>query len=389
MGQSAGEIAPRGEDGTKLWTADPPPLDPGLESAASVPDRESDEHEIDGRLNEIERTRAELSGTIDALQERLAPQHLVDQAKDAARETTTNLVEEAKEALREGTIRKAEQIVSEVEDTARGMRTNLMDMIQENPVPAAMAGIGLGWLFMESRGRSARPAVGGYSPPGQAQGKAEEMVGQARDAAGQLVSDASDLASDASETAARLATRAGSKARGAGSSVWDTVAQNPLPAALAGLSVAWLYTHRGDKSAAGSYRTGSPLNSGVGELTDRAKGQFEDLGSGAQQQAQRAQGQLGRMLEEAPLAVGAVALGLGAAIGLAVPTTSRERELMGETRDTFMEKAQQAAQDAQHRLQEVGEQVQQTVKQEVQGNQMPDNEPSGGQARPYGERLVS
>ena len=44
-------------------------------------------------------------------------------------------------------------------------------------------------------------------------------------------------------------------------------------------------------------QVGSKVNSGFGELTDRAKGQFEDLGSGAQFKAQRAQGQFERMLQ--------------------------------------------------------------------------------------------
>jgi len=443
MGQRADEIVPHAEDGNNLWSAGPPASSTEMESSTSGPLTDDGEDEIDERLSEIERTRAEMSGTIDALQERLAPQHLVDQAREAARETTTNLVEDAKEALREGTIRKAEQIVNEVEDTARGMRTTLMDLVQENPVPAAVAGIGLGWLFMKSRSHST-PSMKGYPSRGysdygysyrmrsgeterdlrstvsQAQDRAEDMVDQARDAAGHIINDAGDLASDATERAARLASSAGSKAKGAGSTLWEAVAQNPLPAALAGLSMAWIYMRRDGMAASypGASTVGE-LTDRASELTDRAKDQLEDLSGGAQFRAQQAQGQFERMLQESPLAVGAVALGLGAAIGLVVPGTSRERELMGEARETFMEKAQQAAQGAQQRIQEVGEQVQQVAKQELTGNQESQqkssgtsspsgspspsgntspsantgasgsNRPSGNEASPYGQRLAS
>jgi methylthioribose-1-phosphate isomerase len=50
------------------------------------------------------------------------------------------------------------------------------------------------------------------------------------------------------------------------------------------------------------------------------------------------------MLEENPLTVGAPGVGVGAAIGLAIPETSREHEVVGEARDTVVEKAQEKAQ---------------------------------------------
>ena len=43
------------------------------------------------------------------------------------------------------------------------------------------------------------------------------------------------------------------------------------------------------------------------------------------------------MLNENPLTVGALGVGVGAAIGLAIPETSKEHEVMGEARDTVVE----------------------------------------------------
>jgi ElaB/YqjD/DUF883 family membrane-anchored ribosome-binding protein len=45
-------------------------------------------------------------------------------------------------------------------------------------------------------------------------------------------------------------------------------------------------------------------------------------------------------INENPLAVGAAAFALGAVVGLAIPSTRYEGELMGETRDQLLKKAQ-------------------------------------------------
>jgi ElaB/YqjD/DUF883 family membrane-anchored ribosome-binding protein len=45
-------------------------------------------------------------------------------------------------------------------------------------------------------------------------------------------------------------------------------------------------------------------------------------------------------INENPLAVGAAAFALGAVVGLAIPSTRYEGELMGETRDELLKKAQ-------------------------------------------------
>ena len=62
-------------------------------------------------------------------------------------------------------------------------------------------------------------------------------------------------------------------------------------------------------------------------------------------------------MEENPLAVGAVALALGAAVGMAIPTTRVENKWMGETRDNLLQQAKDTAGDAVEKVQEVAGQV--------------------------------
>ena len=46
-------------------------------------------------------------------------------------------------------------MASNIADTARDTGSGLMDSIRENPLPAALIGIGVGWLFLSARRRAA------------------------------------------------------------------------------------------------------------------------------------------------------------------------------------------------------------------------------------------
>jgi len=123
---------------------------------------------------EIEQTRTEMASTIDAIRDKLDPATLTQQAKDSLREATIgraqeavgNAVDTAKEAV-SNAVDIAKEAVSDAMDTARDAvrrpvravretSSTLMDTIRENPVPAAMIGIGLGWLVMSAQRNSER-----------------------------------------------------------------------------------------------------------------------------------------------------------------------------------------------------------------------------------------
>ncbi len=68
------------------------------------------------------------------------------------------------------------------------------------------------------------------------------------------------------------------------------------------------------------------------------------------------------MLQENPLAVGTLAVGVGAAVGLAIPETSKEHEVMGEARDNLVDKAQ----ETQQKVQQVTGEAQNAAQQEAE-----------------------
>jgi ElaB/YqjD/DUF883 family membrane-anchored ribosome-binding protein len=270
---------------------------------------------------EIEQTRADMSETIDAIQQQLSPDHLKEQAR---------------EMVRDATIGKAQDMVSNAGESAKATGSSMVEMIKQNPVPAALAGIGLGWLWMKRPKQDNRAIYGGYpqaypypypqqytpaygapqqySPYGASQQR-DSKLGQAADAVGET---ASNLASSASSVASSAADQVGNLASGAAHLVGDTAQQ-------------------------------------VGHAPGA-------MGS----QAQQLKTNYVQMVRERPMAGGLVALSLGAAVGMLLPETQPEQRLMGEARDSVAEKAQSMAQQAMGRVQDVVETVQDEMQSSTQ-----------------------
>src|SRR5205085_2446988 len=171
----------------------------------------------------IEQTRSDMSGTIDAIKEKLSPQTLLQQAKatvhDAtigraealasnAKEAVSSAVDTAKETV-SGVVGSAQHMMSSARDTVQGAGSSVIETVRENPIPAALAGIGIGWLWMSARSRSAgQPGfqhpywyddrAGDEEPRSsssgvaqlldQAQNKVSQVADQAQDKLGQVAS---------------------------------------------------------------------------------------------------------------------------------------------------------------------------------------------------------
>lgn len=110
---------------------------------------------------------------------------------------------------------------------------------------------------------------------------------------------------------------------------------HPLPATLTGIGIAWLMAV-GNKQAsqASSYDTGP----GIGERMQSAKDRASQIGSSARQQLDRARGGWDSMLNEHPLALGAIGLAIGAVCAAMAPRTEKEDKLMGQARDDLLNK---------------------------------------------------
>ncbi|HZC06945.1 MAG TPA: DUF3618 domain-containing protein [Ktedonobacterales bacterium] len=273
----------------------------------------SDESSDDIR-EDIEQTRANMGDTIDSIQERLSPERLTQQAKDV---------------VHDATIGRVEQTMNDMTDSAREGGYTLLDTIRQNPIPAALAGIGVGWLVMKVRENAEQRSWNrnwnrdgryqrGYQPGFQRQYDPARQYGQY----GQYQQSYSYQGSQQSDQS--LTDKAQDKMGQVANKAQDRMSQ-----------------------------VGDKAQDMGGQLQDQA----QQVASQAQYQAYRARNWFERTMDENPLAIGLVAVAAGALAGMAVPETDQERQWMGPARDQLVEKAQDVAQTTADKAQTVAQQA--------------------------------
>jgi ElaB/YqjD/DUF883 family membrane-anchored ribosome-binding protein len=255
---------------------------------------------------EIEATRERMSRDIDELGERLSPDNLKRQAKEAISG-------------------KAHEVVSNVGAGARRTGFRMMDFIQENTSLVAAMGLGAVWLIQQrnrseiSGDRMARFAYTGPERRGNGiTGRLADRAAEMRHAIGDKVGGATG---SVTERAGELKDRARDRA--------------------------------GD------------LAERAEELGSGARERARELGHRAQEQTRRARSGLERIMEDNPLAVVAGVAVIGLAAGLLVPETERERRTMGPVRDELAERAQTTASRIKDVAVEAGQELKDSVQEEI------------------------
>lgn len=296
-----------------------------------------DRNEINGTAeikSEIERTRIEMRETIGEIQDRLRPDHLLQQAKDGVTEAAAGKVRNI--------MRSTGETAQAVAEQARGIGSHLAWYAREHPIRMAITAGALTWWMLRGRNRPGDWAGAseaswerdGTSPDddtdpaytsgtdGSLRDKVGEYASSARETAGEYASSARETAAEYAESARSTARRASEGVRTA--------------------------------ATAASAR--------------------------AQQRLRQASASADRFVHENPLAAGAVALAAGVAIGLSVPATELENRTMGEARDTAWQKASEVArnlgQNVTQKLQSVAETV--VADAVTATKQGPTSEPSQG-----------
>ncbi len=104
----------------------------------------------------------------------------------------------------------------------------------------------------------------------------------------------------------------------------------------------------------------------AGELKDRAGEKIGELGGQARVQTRRIKTNLQHQAEQNPIAVAIGAAVVGLILGLVLPGTQREDDLMGSTRDKLVDRAEQTAERVKGAAVEAGREVKETVKAEIE-----------------------
>jgi ElaB/YqjD/DUF883 family membrane-anchored ribosome-binding protein len=190
-----------------------------------------------------------------------------------------------------------------------------------------------------------------------------------RQSPGRLLAKAGGATAERAQRMARN-IRDRDRAEGSSRSAIEIVKDNPIPAAMVGIGLAWLFMNRtgSGKTSVSHVRSGESASAressngegadtdgtierateygrekveqikhGTEEAVERIRETSERIGRQARQQAVTAEHRFENMMRENPLVVGAAALGVGFAIALAVPGTEAEDELFGRVRERVVE----------------------------------------------------
>ncbi len=237
-------------------------MDEGTDQITAAADSDENPEQIRA---EIEGTRAVMSQTINEIQERLSPDHLMGQVK---------------ETVRDATIGKVERVVETVGETI----------------------------------------------------------------------------SEITEPAREVASLAGNAIKEVGTTVADKIWKNPIPVALIGLGVGMLVVRNfsnGGTRSIGRTLPNRRSNYALGDVKETAA----DLAARAKDSASAVSSRFGEVLRENPLAVGAVAVAAGTAVGLMLPSTQFESEYIGETGEKLVESVEDVARGALNKVQDAAKQM--------------------------------
>lgn len=282
--------------------------------------------------SDVERTRARVNETIEALRDSMAPGQIVEQALEYAR-------------------------------NAGGAQfaRNLGQAVRDNPLPVLMIGAGIGWLMMSGRDGSGMRTShyapsSSYPPPSYPPPPARPAALPAP----RIASAPPATGTTAGSDSPGLGSRIGDAVAGAKESVKDTAASVSRMASDVAGSVSEAAGGVGDRARAYSH-----------DARDAASYHYGRLAEGGSRLGQRASGNWNRVSTEQPLLIGALGLAVGAALGALLPRTETEDRLMGEAseaatrqiRETAETQYEQAKEVVTAQVQEVGQTLAETYEQ--------------------------
>ena len=288
---------------------------------ASAPEEGESEEAVRLRA-EIAATRENIGSTIGALQQKLSPSALAEQAKTV---------------VRDATIGKVENMVHDAEYRIARTGYTFLDTIRENPIPAAMTAIGLAWLFMNRR--SARDY--GYDAGGNYNynDNYNDRWGRSFDRRQGMRRDFGQELGDVGRRAENVAEQAGQaisdKARDVGQTISDKAQQ-------AGQAISETAHDVGHAISDKAQQAGQAVKQYAGEI---------------EEQGRRLETRLEQVYRDNPIAFGAVVMAAGTAVGLAIPISRVEDQWLGPARDEVVDKAADLAHETLEKVESAAKQA--------------------------------
>ena len=280
---------------------------------------------------EIRETRERMSGTLDELSDRLNP---------------TRIKTQVKENIREATVGRVENMARNAADRVNETRHGMMDTIRENPIPAAMVGIGLGWLLFGGKRREDRTLWERSYATGETWDGTTGYVGDLSATTPRLAQDdVNGMGSTVSHDPNAI-DRVKERVSGIGETMHDTAD-----------TVRYQASQRAGEAKERIGEVRERASEKAHEVADRARTMAHSVSDTTRQRVHMAGDRLDTTLHENPVAIGMVAMAVGMAAGLAIPESRRERELMGQYRDQLVDRVRDTVDETREKVKHVAERV--------------------------------
>ncbi len=353
---------------------------------------------------DIEQTRAQMENKINQIQSKLDPERLMEQAQETVRSMVTD---------------SSSAVMGYMREHREEIGASMLDAVKRNPVPAALIGLGLGWLALESMSprrerydydrnrhlpvprdeavryesgysydnRYAGPsnwneeqwnAYGRTPTYGEWQGSSSPehqryaasgtapYYGVDRPYsggyAGQEPQDRSRLQEAKEQVvgqAQNVAESVKDAAQTVGEKAGDAVDAVRDAVSHAGERVRSGAEHLADRARDEAEQMGYQTRSRAGQFGHEMGYRGQAMGMQARQMGRRIENQV----EDNPMMIGAVAFAVGAAVAMLMPQSRVENRYIGEARDRVMESAKELGQDVGERAQRVVEEVRPELEQ--------------------------
>ncbi|WP_438764713.1 DUF3618 domain-containing protein [Kushneria sp. TE3] len=291
---------------------------------------------------DINKTRSHLDDTLSDFQERFSSDHMMSSAMEYVKS-----------------------------DSARDYFSNLGRSVRDNPMPAALIGVGIGWLiyssnssnsghgdvpsrFNDKRQKKARHAAAQTQPQTHEYDEIydeplfDEPLYSEGDSIDQHRQGRTSSGSDDS-----LRQRAGDALHGAGDKA------------------------RSMKDGAGE--RAHNMKSGAGDRMQRMKQGSSDRLHDASSKARETGSWLSDLAHDNPVATGALGLAAGALLGSLLPTSRAEQRAMGDTRDQLVDRASEMGSEQMERASEKAQEA--TEKHSGDDNDSGDRTASSSDSR--------
>lgn len=283
--------------------------------------------------SDINQTRSAITSDIQELGQKLDPDRLKEQAKGAISEAADHIKGEAKEALieaKDAALQKYEDVKQAAVDTVtdavqtvggevRHAANETWGFARRNAVPLAFIGVGAAWLLASRRRASHSPDA--YDPRGEWQRDTRLPSG----------------VQQSEDTLRNGASRGATKVRGAARSI-------------------------GNQAHDLGERAGHALHDGSERARHFAEHEWERVRSTSLDLAR-----------DNPLALGAVALAAGIGVGLLLPSTDKEDELLGPARERLVSEARETVREVGNAAKDVASMAKDTAQDVKRGLTQPSS----------------